>query len=227
MESLIIQRKYSAKAVRALSPIELEATCKALGIRIAIITGWQLPEPAHQRIFWEQLAKYLLEQYPTLNHEEIEYAFRTKSSNVKDWGKSMNLSLFTEVLDPYTTERKAASIIEAQEAAKIESQAKELPMAEMSDDERIETAFQIWKHNKNWEFIFQGTYQSLFNIKKIQLSEDDRAAYMAAAKAIANQKEDKDREYFSQLNKPEWLKNTARKLAVAKYFVGLFTLESK
>jgi len=42
-----------------------------------------------------------LESYPNLNVVEIEYAFRSKATEIKDWGKELNLSLITEVLNAY------------------------------------------------------------------------------------------------------------------------------
>jgi len=216
---MIIQRKYAALPMCKLTPEQVKMTGKALCVRVSILTGWAIPpEPQLQNILYDQLSKYLVEMWPTLNHEEIEYAFRTKSSNVKDWGKSMNLGLFTEVLEPYMAERKQASIIEAQMASKIENEKKQLPMPEMTNKERIAEAYEIWKGMKSWEYILSGTYQALKMEGLVKLSMEDQEAYMRTAKTIANQKEDKDREYFRDLDKDEWLKNTCRKLAVNKYF---------
>lgn len=47
-----------------------------------------------------------------LNVEEIEYAFRSSGTVVKDWGKSMNLALIDEVLIPYLNQRFELSTTE-------------------------------------------------------------------------------------------------------------------
>lgn len=205
--------------MRSLTPDELTATGQMLCIRIATITGWILPNENIDVLF-DQLAKYLVEMYPTLNHEEIEHAFRTKSSNVKDWGKNLNLSLFTEVLEPYLIERKAASEREAQTALKLENQNSDLPF-KMSNEELIDTAFQIWQGMKNWEFIMVGAWDAIKAEKLFPLTKEEQLKYLSAAKAIAAQKEDKDRDFFKGIDKDFWLKCTAGKLATNKYFESL------
>lgn len=104
------------RPVGRLEPIQILATAKSLLARITVITGWTI-ETSTANILYDQFAKFLNERYPTLNSEEIEYAVRNKSTTVKDWGKSINLSLIAEVLDPYLIERKQASEIEAQTAS--------------------------------------------------------------------------------------------------------------
>jgi len=70
----------------------------------------------------------LVESYPNCNTDEIEYAFRTHGSAVKDWGKQMNLSLIDEVMGIYLERRLAVSRFE-------ESQQK--PVQKIYTDEEL------------------------------------------------------------------------------------------
>jgi hypothetical protein len=206
--------------MRNLTKDELIATGQMLCLRIASITGWTLPNE-NLEILFDQLAKYLVEMFPTLNHEEIEYAFRTKSSNVKDWGKNLNLSLFTEVLEPYLIERKAASEKEAQQAAKLDLEKNIIPQKKMDNKELIETAYKIWQGMKNWEFIMVGAWQAIKEEKLFPLTKDEQHYYLSAAWAISVQKEEKDPDFFFNIDKESWLRYTAGKLATNKYFESL------
>ena len=228
VEALLIQRKYSAPAIGKLQPLQRMATGKHLLIQVCVITGWSLPKNSDPKVeehlqnaLFDQMAKYLLEMWPTLNHEEIEHAFRTKSSNVKDWGKAINLSLFTEVLEPYMVERKAASEREDAMAAKIESEAKQLPAEKMTPNELLRTAYEIWQGMKNWEFIMVGAWDAIKELKLFPLTIEEQKNYLSAAKAIAAQKEDKNPNEFKGEDKDWWIKNTAGKLATNKYFESL------
>jgi hypothetical protein len=81
-------------------------------IKIHAMTGWNFPDPASAEILKEQFQKKMQEGYATVNTDEIEYAFRTYGTTVKDWGKSMNLSLIDEVMIPYLEARNSVSRLE-------------------------------------------------------------------------------------------------------------------
>jgi len=217
---MLIQRKYSAPPMRDLTHKERLATGQMLCLKIEALTGWVIPSE-NADILFDQLAKYLVEMFPTLNHEEIEYAFRTKSSNVKDWGKNLNLSLFTDVLEPYLIERKAASEKEAQQAAKLDLEKNIIPQKKMDNKELIETAYKIWQGMKNWEFIMVGAWDAIKAEKLFPLTKEDQLGYLKAAKIIATQKEEKDADFFFNIDKESWLRYTAGKLATNKYFESL------
>lgn len=87
-------------------------------VKVHVITGWVLPEKDLLHIFVDQFTKKLLEEYAHLNVDEIEYAFRSIGTSVKDWGKSMNLTLIDEVLRPYVSQRFEASRLEEIQKAK-------------------------------------------------------------------------------------------------------------
>lgn len=103
-------------------------------LNIHAITGWVVPAKELMKILVQQFDKKLSESYSNLNREEVDYAFRNYSSQVKDWGKAMNLSLIDEVIYSYCEVRLELSKIEEQEKNKsvmqIESP-KEIPPMEM------------------------------------------------------------------------------------------------
>jgi len=82
---------------------------KTLLLKIHVITGWTIPDSDLLVILVDQFQKKLVESYPDMNVDEIEYAFRQSGTTVRDWGKAMNLSLIDEVLIPYLGERKILS----------------------------------------------------------------------------------------------------------------------
>lgn len=88
---------------------ELSLWGKSLLMKIHVITGWIIPEADLLTILIDQFQKKLIESYPQMNIDEVEYAFRNYGTAVKDWGKAMNLSLIDEVLVPYLVERKRLS----------------------------------------------------------------------------------------------------------------------
>jgi hypothetical protein len=94
---------------------EIRKWAKAILVKIHVITGWVIPEDeGYMNILMDQFEKKLSESYSNVNADEIEYAFRTFGTTVKDWGKSMNLSLIDEVMIPYLEQRATVSKIEEQ-----------------------------------------------------------------------------------------------------------------
>lgn len=77
-------------------------------VKIHVITGWVIDE-ALKDVLNDQFRKHLIESYPVMNVDEIEYAFRKKGTTTKDWGKTFNLALVDEVLIPYCEERMRLS----------------------------------------------------------------------------------------------------------------------
>ena len=58
----------------------------ALLLRISIITGWVIDQLL-MPVLVDQFEKKLIESYPDMNPDEIEFAFRRDGTVVKDWGK--------------------------------------------------------------------------------------------------------------------------------------------
>lgn len=141
-DNKLIQLKYAAPKIGKLTKTELFNHSMALLLRIHVITGWALPTGEILSVLRDQFSKKLIEDYPSLNVEEIEYAFRRSGTSTEDWGKELNLNLIDKILWPYELRRR--------EASKIEEQRKPPPPKKPYDPEEvlnqyrydIETAFQ-------------------------------------------------------------------------------------
>lgn len=113
-----------------------------LTTRIHVITGWTLPQnPDYLKILAEEFAQKLQEDFADMNFNEVLNAFRRNGIGIKDWGKSMNLSLITEVLDEYIKYRLRLS--EEEERVKKPEQ-KTYTLEELEDFQRenIEAFYQ-------------------------------------------------------------------------------------
>lgn len=120
-EEKIREVKYASPVLCKLDASKLGKEVKAAIIKISIITGWTYPDDKlYQSILEDQFKKKLLEEYPDLNFKEMEYAFRYYGTRVKDWGKSINLSLIDEVLSAYKNDRFEVSRKEEINAPKPE-----------------------------------------------------------------------------------------------------------
>jgi hypothetical protein len=97
-----------------MDPATLLLHTKALLIRISVITGWVNPEGQLLNVLVDQFNKKLAESYQNVNPDEVEYAFRNYGTTVKDWGKTVNLSLIDEVMIAFLTARREVSAKEEQ-----------------------------------------------------------------------------------------------------------------
>jgi hypothetical protein len=145
-EEMLIRLKYAAPQIGAMRGQEITNWSMALLLKIHVITGWVIPANQLMNILVDQFEKKLTEDYSMLNTEEIEYAFRSGGTQVKDWGKEMNLNLIDQVLTPYVSKRLLASANEEQKKSKP-------PVQKVYTDEEIlnqrrlhiEQAFQAMK----------------------------------------------------------------------------------
>lgn len=107
--------KYKSKRIGEMSIDELVLHGKGIMIKTCIITGWQIPEnQEYVTVFEDQLRKLLVDEYQDINIDEYEYAMRRYGTQIKDWGKSINLSLIREPLDEYKSYRSELSKVEEQ-----------------------------------------------------------------------------------------------------------------
>lgn len=83
-------------------------------LKIHVITGWEVPQKELMAILADQFAKKILESYPSVTPDEVEYAFRNKPIELKDWGKALNISIIDEVMVPYLEKRFEISRVEEQ-----------------------------------------------------------------------------------------------------------------
>jgi hypothetical protein len=149
----------------------------ALLLKIHAITGWTIPEKKILTILVDQFRKKILESYPTCNPDEIEYAFRQSGTTVKDWGKSMNLSLIDEVMIPYLAKRFEISKVEEQKKIKMIEQKNE-----MSDEELWEqTEALVKKGGYQVDLIPVGLYEWMDSNGNILFSSKDKMEYIERA----------------------------------------------
>lgn len=116
-ERRVLEVKYSMPRVSALSATDLPLHAKAVLIRIHAITGWTIPEDELiYNTLVSEFQNYLTEQCSDMNIDEVSYAVRTYGLQVKDWGKSMNLSLIDQPISAYRAKRAELSALEERAA---------------------------------------------------------------------------------------------------------------
>lgn len=104
----IILAKRSQPPLSTFMPMEKRTALEALVVKISVITGWVVPASPYKDVFFNALETQIQNEYPHLNLAEMELAFMKFGTRLPDYGKEMNLSLFTAVLDLYRGERREA-----------------------------------------------------------------------------------------------------------------------
>lgn len=113
--------KYSSPQISKLKPFELLLHMQGLLLKIHVITGWRLPETQEVlTVLQDQLNKKLTESYGNCNVDEIEFAFRNYGTQIKDWGKNINLNLIDTVMNSYLAHRRDLSAMEERLSGKVE-----------------------------------------------------------------------------------------------------------
>lgn len=195
----------------------MEATGGALLLKISVVTGWILPEGGMLAVLEDQFTKYLVENYPMLNSDEVEYAFRNRDTGVRDWGKNLNLSLVDEVLLPYVAQRRELSKLEEQKPVPVAM----IAAPKMDDQEKIDLSFEMWKATKNFIYIDENVFLILEGMGIIRLTNDDKKPFMSAAVAYMKGMEDNKPDFFGNHDRKRYLQIYARKLATESYFKTL------
>lgn len=136
-EVKIIENKYKSDRFSVISETELLRISAILLLKIHVITGWELPKSELMDLLIDQFSKKLVESYPDVNQDEVEYAFRNKPVGVKEWGKFMNLSLLDDVMLPFLANRRRISNLEESNSPVVQIEHK--PSAE--DLEKINEEF--------------------------------------------------------------------------------------
>jgi len=216
-----------------MTSAEFDMSVNSLLLKIHVITGWAIPSNEIMLLFIDQFKKKAIESYPLVNTDEVEFAFRKFGIGVKDWGKSMNLSLIDEVMQPYLEMRFEISKFE--ESKKIP----ELPaIMEVSYDEKIKECDE-WEQKKDIKLslIPLYLYDYFVLIGRIQLSvEEKKVIYNKAAEYRLSQLQNEteldrsNRHEFIAFNdlliqgiqnikgiEQERLRNLAKKIAVFEY----------
>lgn len=174
-ESKVLEVKYSGKTFGVMNEEERWFAAQTLLLKISAITGWTIPISEMMDILIDQFQKKLQEGYRYTTIAEIEYAFRNRGSDVKDWGKAINLSLMDEVILPYLSERA--------ELSRIEEHLKTKPMIEekkqLTDEEWEEWLIDI--KNYPLELIPVSCYDYLLRKEKINPTTKEKKDYMNKA----------------------------------------------
>lgn len=110
----ILSNKYKSPQFGKMSPEDVDLWADALLLKINSITGWVIPTGPALVVLSDQLKKKLTESYANVNPDEVEYAFRNHGTEVKDWGKRMNLALIDNIMGPYLMKRYDISLTEEQ-----------------------------------------------------------------------------------------------------------------
>jgi hypothetical protein len=212
-----------------LSEKELNSTVIAALLRITLITGWQLPsDDAYRKLLYAEFSRLLVEQYKTINQEEIAYSMRKYGTRIKDWGKNINLSLISEALDLYLIERAEVSKIESMKPKEEQKMIK----YKQSDEEVVEFWKNEWREfkSKNWLAFIGGIICFPLLEKEMDFTDEEMKEMVATVKRVLienckgnRQEERKMRELFKDFKNiyPAW-----QKLAVARYFTKQIEIEN-
>lgn len=139
-ENKVVELKYASKRFGLMTLDERKLSAYQILLKIHAITGWTIPASQLMDILIEQFELKLSESYSNVNSDEVEYAFRNRGIDVKDWGKAMNLGMIDEVMIPYLENRF--------EVSKTEESLKKPLMIEESkalSDEEIAEWICDWK----------------------------------------------------------------------------------
>lgn len=179
IEKKHLELKYASKRFGKMDADELDLAATKAIVSICIITGWTPPAEEYEEVMVSQLSKKMAESYQNLNMEELEYAFRNKGLNIKDWGKVLNLALIDDVLMPFLDNRFDISVqeekIRGQVLLKQEDQ-KLLDSPAMSEEEWQEWLLDIAKYPLNK--IPTSSYDYLERTGQIVLTKEEKHGYM-------------------------------------------------
>lgn len=177
-ESKVLEVKYKSEPFGKMDALKVITQSSILLFKINVITGWEIPTEETQTILVEQLCKKLVEAYPTVNPDEVEYAFRNRNTEIKNWGKSFNLTLFDEVMTSYMEERFEISNIEQQ----IKSKPLELEEKKETTDEEMNEWVCDWfervKKIQNPIFIPHGFFEWLEKKEILVLTKEQKQDYL-------------------------------------------------
>ncbi len=160
-----------------MSPEERKLCSHSVILKISAITGWTIPATDQVLdILIDQFEKKLNESYRNVNEPEVEYAFRNRGIDVKDWGKALNLTMIDEVLIPYLETRFELS--RAEESLSHKKQLVIDENKELSDTEMAEWLMD-WKSmdELNIDLIPIMFYEFLDSKKIINLTNAQKWEY--------------------------------------------------
>lgn len=199
-----------------MDAFELKAKAGALLAKIHVITGWNFPEEIeYQKILKDQFIKKLIESYPTVNCDEIEYAFRNHP--VKEWGKKLSINLVGEVMAFYLEHRKKVSDMEEH----LDKPQLPAPVEDpMSNEEFIELNKNIYLKTKNFALVSERCYTILINEDKMKRpTGEDRLRILKTARAWFFK--ENDQVGMSHEEQERKINIFSKKICVCEYFNSL------
>jgi hypothetical protein len=216
---------YAEKPIGQLSEALIKLHAISLCVKISIITGWQIPADEDvKQILYQQLEKKMKEDYSNLNIQEIEYAMRKYGTEIKDWGKSINLSLIDTAVNPYFYKRSTVRQLEESQIVH-----KELPSTEevLDDAEFIKVAKDIFLKTKLTGLIPPKVYDQLEGTEIILTKEEKGEIRRKVVKNIEDEALQAGVNEMRKLRllkekKQDWenmVRTECKKQAVAEYFI--------
>lgn len=209
----VLELKYAAVPFGRMDHETLMLNAKALLAKIHVIVGWTIPDNELRTILGDQFAKKLVESYPNVNHQEMEFAFR-KSTGVQDWGKNMNLALIDEVMLPYLDQRRDIS---DQEERLMITEQNALPAPPMSEEEVMDMAESTWIALKNYALLPIRAYDILYRNGKIKLSDQQKTEIKRLVNLRLDQMLKEDKNLFNDVPRSHMETRFCKKMAVAEY----------
>jgi len=236
-ESKVLELKYSGKTFGKMEDNERWFAAQTILLKIHAIKGWTIPVSEMMDILVDQFQQKLNEGYQNVTVAEMEYAFRN-STDVKDWGKAMNLSLIDEVMQPYLENRFDLS----QQEEKLKKPIMIEAPQPMTKEEKAEWIME-WKEkvdNVNFELIPLIFYDFMDEDDLLRLSNKQKWEYTEKAQqAVKSQLQiaigeckttDALREYgnFEKMEKEGFtgelkgrILNRAKRLIIYDYLKGI------
>lgn len=221
---VLLSTKYKSKRFGELSENDVMLHANALVARISIITGWVIPDDEfYLNTLISEFVKFLTEKYHDLNPDEIAYAFRTYGTTVKDWGKSMNLSLIDEPIRKYLSVRACLSEMEERKAPVNDKPLLIEPI--FDENELLSSVKFIYQKTKKVGLLSAQAYDILAARKVIDLSIEQkktiRQTVISRLKAEALEEGEKAVAALKKLSERDYevkVRNECKKQAVANHF---------
>lgn len=179
-ERKIAGLKYQKNPFGGMTPEDRVVWAKNLLLKIHVITGWAIPQSEFLAVLIDQFEKKMNESYPSVNPDEVEFAFRNAS--VKEWGKQLNILLIDEAMQPYLEKRALVSKMEEQQKSKLMlPETKEDISDEGMDKFWDDTEKLVGKGNYQLELIPPMLYDWMDKNGNILFTRDQKIEYMERA----------------------------------------------
>lgn len=149
---------------------------QTLLLKIHAIKGWTIPASEMMDILIDQFQHKLEESYANVTVAEFEYAFRN-STDVKDWGKALNLSMIDEVMIPYLENRFDLSRQEEQLVKPLMIEEKK----ETTDEEKLEWLNEWKREDINFDLIPVIFYDYLIQFNLVDVTKEMKWAAIEKA----------------------------------------------